>query len=303
MVVYNPNSGKYNKQDTLPKVKKILEEYGYFVEVKDTKGKGDATSIVANCDYQDLLISIGGDGTFNEVMTGNFKRKDRLVMCHLPSGTTNDIGAMWGYGKNMLNNLKLALNGEVKRIDICTINGRPFVYSAGFGKFMNVPYQTSRKSKKRFGHLAYVKEGIKAFFSKTKLYDISYEMNGEQYRGLYSFALITNANRVAGINNFYKDIKLNDNRFEVLLCNMTRLKDILKTLYFFALYDASKIPGFYFYKIDNMKIKFNGQVKEPLCIDGESFDDLSGVYDIKIDRDVHVLMPSKNIDNLFVKED
>ena len=27
MVVYNPNSGKYNKEDTLPKVKKILEEY------------------------------------------------------------------------------------------------------------------------------------------------------------------------------------------------------------------------------------------------------------------------------------
>lgn len=302
LVVYNPNSGKYNKEVTLPKIEKILNEYDYSVIIEKTKYKGDATSIVANIDKCDLVVSIGGDGTFNEVMTGNFMRKDRIVLCHLPSGTTNDVGAMWGYGKNMLNNLKLALNGKVKRIDICTINDKPFVYSAGFGKFMNIPYETPRELKKRIGHLAYIREGARDFFRKVKLYDITYEVNNEKYRGLFSFALITNANRVAGINNFYKDIKLDDNKFEVLLCNITKLKDIIKTLYFFALYDASKIPGFYFYQTDNIKIKFNSPLKKPLCIDGESFDDMSGSYNIKIDHDVYVLMPSKNINNLFVND-
>lgn len=302
LVVYNHNSGKYNKEVTLPKIEKILNEYDYSVIIEKTKYKGDATSIVANIDKCDLVVSIGGDGTFNEVMTGNFMRKDRIVLCHLPSGTTNDVGAMWGYGKNMLNNLKLALNGKVKRIDICTINDKPFVYSAGFGKFMNIPYETPRELKKRIGHLAYIREGARDFFRKVKLYDITYEVDNEKYRGLFSFALITNANRVAGINNFYKDIKLDDNKFEVLLCNITKLKDIVKTLYFFALYDASKIPGFYFYQTDNIKIKFNSPLKKPLCIDGESFDDMSGSYNIKIDHDVYVLMPSKNVNNLFVND-
>lgn len=302
LVVYNPNSGKYNKEVTLPKIEKILNEYDYSVIIEKTKYKGDATSIVANIDKRDLVVSIGGDGTFNEVMTGNFMRKDRIVLCHLPSGTTNDVGAMWGYGKNILNNLKLALNGKVKRIDICTINDKPFVYSAGFGKFMNIPYETPRELKKRIGHLAYIREGARDFFRKVKLYDITYEVDNEKYRGLFSFALITNANRVAGINNFYKDIKLDDNKFEVLLCNITKLKDIVKTLYFFALYDASKIPGFYFYQTDNIKIKFNSPLKKPLCIDGESFDDMSGSYNIKIDHDVYVLMPSKNVNNLFVND-
>lgn len=303
LVVYNPNSGKYNKEVTLPKIEKILNEYDYSVIIEKTKYKRDATSIVANIDKCDLVVSIGGDGTFNEVMTGNFMRKDRIVLCHLPSGTTNDVGAMWGYGKNMLNNLKLALNGKVKRIDICTINDKPFVYSAGFGKFMNIPYETPRELKKRIGHLAYIREGARDFFRKVKLYDITYEVDNEKYRGLFSFALITNANRVAGINNFYKDIKLNDNQFEVLMCNITKLKDVVKTLYFFAKYDASKIPGFYFYKTDNFKFKFNTPIKKPLCIDGESFDDLSGEYDVKIDKDVYVLMPSKNIKSLFTNEE
>ena len=302
LVVYNPNSGKYNKEVTLPKIEKILNEYDYSVIIEKTKYKGDATSIVANIDKCDLVVSIGGDGTFNEVMTGNFMRKDRIVLCHLPSGTTNDVGAMWGYGKNMLNNLKLALNGKVKRIDNCPINDKPIVYSAGFGKFMNIPYETPRELKKRIGHLAYIREGARDFFRKVKLYDITYEVDNEKYRGLFSFALITNANRVAGINNFYKDIKLDDNKFEVLLCNITKLKDIVKTLYFFALYDASKIPGFYFYQTDNIKIKFNSPLKKPLCIDGESFDDMSGSYNIKIDHNVYVLMPKKNINSLFVEK-
>lgn len=302
LVIYNPNSGKYNKEDTLPKIEKILKDYNYDSKVFETKYKGHAIEIVSTCENYDLVISIGGDGTFNEVMTGNFKRKERLVLCHLPSGTTNDIGAMWGYGKSIINNLRLALNGEIKRIDMCTINGKPFVYSAGFGKFMTIPYETPRKLKKRLGHLAYVREGIKDFFRKVKLDDITYTINDEEYRGLFSFALITNANRVAGINNFYKDIKLNDNRFEILMCNITKLKDVVKTLYFFARYDASKIPGFYFYKTDNLKIKFNNPLKTPLCIDGESFDDLSGEYEIMIDHDVKVLMPSKNIKELFIKE-
>lgn len=303
LIIYNPNSGKYNKEKILPKLEKILNEYNYEVKIEETKKKKHAITLVKEAPEVDLLVSIGGDGTFNEVMTGNFQRKKRLVLCHLPSGTTNDIGAMWGYGRDMLTNLRLALDGEIKRIDVCTINNKPLVYTAGFGKFMNIPYETPRELKKRLGHLAYIKEGIKDFFKKVKLYDISYEVNGEKYRGLFSFAIITNANRVAGINNFYKDIKLNDNSFEVLMCNITKLKDVVKTLYFFAKYDASKIPGFYFYKTDNFKFKFNVPIKKPLCIDGESFDDLSGIYNIKIDNNVYVLMPSKNIKNLFIEED
>lgn len=187
-------------------------------------------------------------------MTGNFMRKDRIVLCHLPSGTTNDVGAMWGYGKNMLNNLKLALNGKVKRIDICTINDKPFVYSAGFGKFMNIPYETPRELKKRIGHLAYIREGARDFFRKVKLYDITYEVDNEKYRGLFSFALITNANRVAWVLIiFIKILNLMINKFEVLLCNITKLKDIVR-LYISLLYMMLvKYQDFIFIKLIILK--------------------------------------------------
>ena len=147
LVVYNPNSGKYNKEVTLPKIEKILNEYDYSVIIEKTKYKGDATSIVANIDKCDLVVSIGGDGTFNEVVTGNLKREKPLVLAHIPLGTTNDVGNMFGYGTNPISNLKLLMKGKVRKIDMCMLNDNPFVYVAGFGKFMNIPYQTPHNIK------------------------------------------------------------------------------------------------------------------------------------------------------------
>jgi len=303
VVVYNPNSGKIPREKILPQFEKILKQYDYECEMFLTKHKAHATEIVENLsDDTDLVISIGGDGTFNESITGNFRRNKRLLLAHIPVGTTNDIGTMFGYGKNIISNLKLTLEGKVQKIDICMINNRPFIYSAGFGKFMNIPYETPRELKKKIGHLAYLTEGAKSLTSKTKLYDITYEMDGVKTRGLYSFFIITSANRIAGINNFYKDVKLDDDKFEVLMCNMTTKVDIIKSLYFLTMYDATKVPGFYFHKTNNLKIKFNTPLDKAWCIDGEELEPITDEYEIKIQSGVEILMPTKNVDKLFINE-
>ena len=205
ILIYNPNSGKKQVKKYLPEITKILSSHGYDSEVLITKYKNRAIEIVKSLPKVDLVMSFGGDGTFNEVMTGNFKRKEKLLLTHIPVGTTNDIGSMLGYGKNILDNVKLSLNGQIKEFDIGVINNHPFIYVAGIGKFTNLSYETPRKLKKKIGHLAYIKEGVKTFFQKTKLYDISYEIDDEKYRGLFTLVIISNANHIAGIKGVYKE--------------------------------------------------------------------------------------------------
>ena len=301
-LIYNPNSGRKAKFKFMPQFKDVLMKYGYETEVIFTEYKGHATEIVKNLEYVDLLLSMGGDGTFNECMRGNFMRSDRLVCAHIPVGTTNDIGIMMGYGKNMLNNLRMTLEGVVKNVDICVINNRPFIYVATIGKFAEIPYETPRKLKKKIGYLAYITEGVKSFFSKTKLNDVTYEIDGVEYRGLCSFIIVSSANRIAGINNFYKDVKLDDNQFEVLLCNFAKKKDIIRSLYFLTLYDVEKVPGIHFYKTDKIKIKFADNPRKNWCIDGEMLDQEGKNYEITIDRNIQMLLPKKNIDKLFVNK-
>ena len=300
-IVYNPNSGRKVEFNIMPQFIKMLDKYGYETQIFYTEYKGHATEIVKNLEHVDLVLSMGGDGTFNESVTGNFARKDRLVCAHIPVGTTNDIGIMMGYGKNMLNNLKMTLDGVVKNVDICLINNKPFVYVATIGKFAEIPYETPRELKKKFGYLAYITEGIKSFFNKTKLYDVTYEIDGTKYRGLFSFIIVSSANRIAGINNFYKDVKLDDNRFEVLLCNFAKKKDIIKSLYFLTMYDIEKVPGIHFYKTNNIKFKFADKPKKNWCIDGEMLDDDGKEFNISIDRNIQMMIPKKNIDKLFIK--
>lgn len=302
VLIYNPNSGHVFKTKYLKEYKNILIKNGYTPKFIATCYRGHAKEIISHLEKVDLVISIGGDGTFNEIVSGNLERKEPLIISHIPVGTTNDIGVMFGYGKDIKNNLKLLLKGCIKEMDICLINNQPFVYVAGFGKFMQVPYLTPRKLKKKYGYIAYLIEGIKDYFSPTKLYKITYEVNGITKTGYYSFILISNANRIAGINNFYRDVKLDDDKFEVLLCNFNRRKDIIKTFSLLMTIDATKVSGVEFYKTNNMKIEFEEYPKYSWCIDGEKLNRANLKYEIKNINKVKIMLPTKNINKIFVNK-
>ena len=171
-LICNLESGKGIKKKDIDTIINLIKSYDYDVTLHITEKSGDATSIVKKIKTCDLVLSIGGDGTFNEIVTGNYQRKDKLLLSHIPVGTTNDIGTMLGMNKNIVKSVKDILNGTVKQMDIGLINDQPFIYVAGFGKFINVPYETERKLKKSLGHLAYLINGFKEFFQITKLYDI-----------------------------------------------------------------------------------------------------------------------------------
>lgn len=302
VVIYNPNSGNTIKRKNIRLYKSIIERHGYSVVFIGTEYHGHAKEIVSHLGYVDLVISMGGDGTFNEIVHGNLSRKRRLVLAHIPIGTTNDLGHMFGYGKDIEKNLELCLNGEVRELDIPLINKRPFVYVAGFGKFLNIPYDTPRHLKKKFGHAAYLFSGIKDFFKPTKNYNVEYEVNGVKYKGLYSFMLISSATRIAGFNNFYKDVKLDDDTFEVLFCTYTRRIDIARAMAMLIATDAEHVNGFESYRTNHLKIKFEKSPKKAWCVDGEKLEIRTKTYDIYNEKGVQILMPKTNLKKLFVEK-
>ena len=302
IVIYNPNSGHTLKKKNIHYYRKLIESYGYSVTFVGTQYKGHAREIVSHIGYVDLIMSMGGDGTFNEVVHGNLQRKQRLVMAHIPVGTTNDVGVMFGYGQDIEKNIKMCLSGEVKEMDIPLINGRPFVYVAGFGKFMTIPYSTPRDLKKKYGHLAYLLYGARDFFDVTKNYQLSYKVNGEEKTGLYSLVIISSANRIAGFSGFYKDIKLDDDTFEVLMCTYTRRIDIIRAFAQLVTSDASKVDGFESYRTNKLEIHFEKKMRKSWCIDGEELEIHNQDYTIKNEKNVKILMPKKNINKLFIKK-
>ena len=303
VIIYNPNSGKGLNKYVFNKMDNILTKYGYEYEFIQSEYSSHIEKIVAELPKVDIVISIGGDGTFNEAMSGNMKRKSPLVLGHIPVGTTNDIGHMLGLTKNIYQNLELLLNGYIRWIDTCFVNEKLFTYAAGIGKFMKVSYNTPHRLKKRIGYAAYIVEGLKDLLGEEIYpYNITYEVDNIVKKTECSFLLVSNSNRVAGIKKLYNDIKLNDQKFEVLICTINKKSELIKRMMMLpTVKDVSKIPGIITYKTDHIKIKFDDDSKKTWTIDGESYFEKNTSFDITIGKSLPILVPKKSDSNIFVQ--
>lgn len=302
VMIYNSKSGKNKSDNLINKFTEMIEQYGYNLEIIFTKRRGHGSVIVKELpDDVDLVIAAGGDGTFNEVLTGNLKRDKKLLIAQLPLGTTNDVGTMYGYGKNYIDDLDMLLNGTIKNIDACMINNRPFTYCACLGNFVNVTYDTPRRLKEKYGRIGYIIYGLRELKGKLKIYDIKYTVDKKEHSGKYSFIFITNSSRIAGVNNIYPDVKLDDNKFEVLFCNIKSKASLIKTLYLFKTRDISEIPNCEYFKTDNLQIEFS-DTPESWCLDGEEMKHTRKKFKFNINKEIYALVPNVNIDKLFINK-
>ena len=304
VVIYNPNSGKLTNRNEIKKIYKILENYGYETKIVYTEYRGHAKEITKKLKNVDLLICAGGDGTLNEVISGNIERKKPILLGHLPLGSVNDVAHMYGMTGNTIKNIALLLNGVEKNIDVCLLNGNPFVYVACIGAFVDISYATPRKLKEKYGKMAYVLYGIKQLKQKLQKHKIKYTVNDVTYEGEFSFIFITNTNHLGGldIKNIYDDVKLDDNMFEVLMLNIRNTWDIFRALHYLKRRELNDIPGFTYFKTNNIKLEFD-EVPPSWCIDGDELTHNEKVFEIKVNKDNNMLLPSKNIDRLFENKD
>ena len=303
VIIYNKKSGKVKPSTLINSFYNIIENYGYELEVITTKKKGHATTIMEELPNNiDLVIAAGGDGTFNEAIRGNIKRKKKLLMAHLPLGTTNDVGTMYGFSKDYKIDLELILTGVKKNIDVIMLNGDPFVYVAAFGNFINVTFDTPKKWKERFGRLAYLLFGFTEIKEKIHMHHIKYTVDGMEKEGKFSYIFITNSNRIGGVDDIYPDIKLDDNKFEVLLCTVKNKTEIIRSLYLMRNKGLENVPGCEYYCTSNFKIEFDDVPEFSWGLDGEEYKSVTNKFEFSVNKDINILLPEYNIDKLFVEK-
>lgn len=294
LIIYNPNSGKKDKNYLCAKYKELLMKYGYNVSIVQTKYPNHATTVIKNAPHFDIVFSLGGDGTLNEVIAGNMEREDKLNICPLPLGTCNDVATMLGYGKDPIENLEKAISGELHDLDIGTINNTPFIYVVGMGKFMNIPYEADSIEKKKMGYFSYLKMGVKELINKIKKYKAKIKIDGKELDGNYSMIMVSNSNHIAGVDNFHKDVKLDDGKFEILLCKSSDIVDMsINFMRYFMGLETENIISLKGHDID---IEMDEISEKNWCIDGEELKDNSRRIKILPKAKMKILTP-KNIRN------
>ena len=101
----------------------------------------------------DCVVLGGGDGTMNGAAQA--LRDTGLPLGILPLGTGNDLARTLGIPTAPEEAAAVILAGHTHRIDLGSVNGRPFFNVASVGLTVEITRRLDRATKKRLGRLAY----------------------------------------------------------------------------------------------------------------------------------------------------
>lgn len=126
--------------------------------VAETKRRGHATRLAqgAAATGVDVVVSMGGDGTVNEVANGLVRTNTALAV--LPGGSTNVFARTLGLVNEPIeatNQILSALSRRsIRRVGLGSVNGRFFCFHVGMGYDAAVVEQVERRGqlKRYLGH-------------------------------------------------------------------------------------------------------------------------------------------------------
>ena len=235
LFVMNPFSGMRKANRYLPDIIALFNRADYEVMVHMTGGPGDAARIVEQrAAGMDLIVCCGGDGTFNETISGVLRAGVQVNIGYIPSGSTNDFASSLKLPTNVMQAAEDILLGEPVVYDVGQFGQRYFSYVASFGAFTKASYTTPQNIKNALGHTAYVLEGINEL-SQIKNEHVRMEIDGRVIEDDFLFGAISNSTSVGGILTLSPEmVDMADGQLEILLVraprNLTEITECIQAV-------------------------------------------------------------------------
>lgn len=216
--VMNPRAGTRKANKVLPEILSVFNRAGYEVIVHITEDRRDAEETVyQRAAEMDLVVCSGGDGTFNEVVSGLLRSGADIPIGYIPSGSTNDFAGSLQLSADPVEAARDIVEGVPLSFDLGRFGQRYFSYVASFGAFTRTSYTTPQSAKNILGHMAYLLSGIQEL-SQIRAVPVSMEIDGQRIEDRFIFGAICNCTSMGGIVTLNPDlVDLRDGKFEVFL--------------------------------------------------------------------------------------
>lgn len=165
--VVNPVAGKAGTRAARrTRVEDFIRQHRLEATIELSRRGGHAAELAraAVARGAQLVVSVGGDGTLNEVASALVDTGVLYGM--IPTGSGNGLGRDLGLPLDFNRALHTLLDGRVREIDTGQVNGLPFfnVMGLGFDAEIGRRFNLSRER----GFITYLRIGLGAFFSYRK---------------------------------------------------------------------------------------------------------------------------------------
>jgi len=195
LVIVNPVSRGGKAQEEGIWLLNRLKKAGVDYEFLFTERAGHAEEMVVKwAEDFDVVVSVSGDGTTNEIINGIMKVPSAdLRLAMFPAGTADDFACNMGYDrKDKEQALEAILGNTCRTIDLIRYDDHYAAVTWGLG--VDSEIADGAYKWKRFRIPAYFYSGLKkCFFEERKKYDVRFDYEGQIFEGKVLISILCNA--------------------------------------------------------------------------------------------------------------
>ena len=262
-LIVNLTAGGGKPNHHLETVLKYLKENGLNFKVCTTSHQGEAVELAQKAanNGAELIVSVGGDGTVNEIVNGIMKSKNDPSLGIIPLGWANDFIKSTDIPSDIIEACKILIKGKTKKIDIGVINNQIyFANICGIGFDAEVAHLANQLKNRHpnwntLSAYVYVFATVKKLLSPFSYHDVKIKFDGQEIHSKILFIAISNGKIYGGRFKITPEAILDDGLLEVCVVEeMGRFKYLMSIPKLFKGTHAS-IKGVNFYRAKEVVIQ------------------------------------------------
>lgn len=224
-LIINLTAGGGKPRSHLKTIFKYLKENGFNFKVSYTSHHGEATELAQKAADKgvDLIISVGGDGTVNEIVNGIMKSDNNPTLGIIPLGWANDFIKSVNIPPDVTQACKILVQGKTKKIDVGVINKKIyFANICGVGFDAEVA-QYANQIKNRHPNwrilsaFIYIFATIKKLLSPFRCYKVKIKIDQQEIQTKILFIAISNGKIYGGRFKITPEAILDDGLLDICL--------------------------------------------------------------------------------------
>lgn len=240
-LIVNPAAGAGRTAKKWPHIKQLLKDIGLRFEHDITEAPGHAIELAKSAVSKgySLIVSVGGDGTINEIVNGLYATGGikNVQLGIIGTGTGSDyirtIGVSNRYQEScqhLLNPVKICVDlGIVEPLDNAQGSKRLFANFAGLGFDAEVVKATTKTFKSLGGKPAYL-TGLLTTFMTYKNRDVSLIIDGKREDRRICTIMMSNGKYGGGSMLMAPQADPRDGLFDVLIIGDISKPDLLRSI-------------------------------------------------------------------------
>ena len=229
----------------------------------------------AALDGAELLVVVGGDGSVNEVANGLAGLGRQPEVAVVPRGTGWDFSRTFGIPRKIDDAVQVALEGDVRTIDLGRASYRAWDGSDATASFANVASagmsgaiaKRANETTKALGGKASYLWATFAVFSGWEATEIEVAVDGERRAGPMFDVVVANGRFFGGGLEICPEAEPDDGLFDVLTIGDVTKRDLVQTMP--KMYRGTHLPHPKAELLRGSSVTVTSETPLPIELDGE----------------------------------